>query len=309
MQEVDKTCTISLEGVSKSFSEHHVLKGVDLQVHEGQILGLLGRNGAGKSTLINIMCGMLAADAGKVAVCGRNPAKQPVGRLVGYAPQDIGVYPDLSVRQNLVHYGAIAGLSRRKAITRATAVMELLGLEEQEAQNARSLSGGQRRRLHAGMAIIHEPRVVFMDEPTVGADVEARSELLRAVKLLAKEGTTVIYTSHYLNEFEELDADIAVLDGGRIVASGSLDQIVSMHAKTSVVVKFAGGNPAVPGWKAVERGLVPVGNVTDPGRAVAKLLADPAVAELKVDDIHIEKANLQSAYLAIVGDEDVKNAA
>lgn len=299
---------VLLEGVGRSFGEHHVLEGVDLQVRSGQVLGLLGRNGAGKSTLIAIMCGMLAADSGSVEVCGRNPLKQPVGGLVGCAPQDMGVYPDLTVRQNLVCFGAVEGLSRRAARKRAEEVMDLLGLAEQAGQSARSLSGGQRRRLHAGMAIMHEPRVVFMDEPTVGADVEARSKLLSAVHALADEGAAVIYTSHYLAEFEELGADIAVLDKGRIVANGTLDQVVRAHARASVVVRFAERAPQVDGWKATERGLEPLVEPVDPGHTIAGLLSDPAVAHLHIEDIRIEKADLQSAYLSIVG-EEAQNAA
>lgn len=309
MQTERKTPLIDLKGVSKSFGTHRVLESVDLKVHSGQVLGLLGRNGAGKSTLIDIMCGMLAADAGKVSICGCNPASRPARKLIGCAPQDIGVYPDLTVRQNLACYGAIEGLSRRKSLERAQEVMKLLGIEEQARQNARSLSGGQRRRLHAGMAIMHKPRVVFMDEPTVGADVEARSRLLKTVRALADEGAAVVYTSHYLAEFEELGADIAVLNDGRIVASGTLDGIVRKHARASVVVKFAGSSPAIPGWKAAAEGIQPVEEPTDPSRAIADLLANPAARGLKVDDIRIEKANLQSAYLAIIGEKEVDDAA
>lgn len=300
---------VNLQGVSKAFGEHHVLKGIDLQVHAGQVLGLLGKNGAGKSTLINIMCGMLPADAGRVLIGGRNPARQSVGKMIGCAPQDIGLYPDLSVRQNLTSYGTIEGLSLREAHTRALEVMELLGLKAQADQSARSLSGGQRRRLHAGMAIMHRPKVIFMDEPTVGADVEARSKLLKAVRTLADEGAAVIYTSHYLTEFEELNADIAILDSGHIVASGTLDEIIRGHARASVVVRFSGQTPAVSGWQATERGLEPVNEVIDPGHAIAALLADPAVHGLTVDDIRIEKADLQSAYLSIIENKENHHAA
>ena len=176
---------LRLRAVRKSYGDHEVLRGVDLDVARGQVLGLLGRNGAGKSTLIEIMCGLRSADSGTVSVCGADPAKERVGQHIGYAPQDLGVYPDLTVAQNLSFYGQLQGLSRKRARTRTAEVMELLGLEEQCSKRAKHLSGGQRRRLHAGMAIMHEPEVVFMDEPTVGADVEARSRILRAVRSLA----------------------------------------------------------------------------------------------------------------------------
>lgn len=209
--------------IRKSYGAHEVLRGVDLHVEPGQILGLLGRNGAGKSTLITILCGLRRADSGSISICGHRPSSAEAARLIGYAPQELGIYPDLSVAQNLAAFGELHGLGRRESASRAGEVMDLLGLAEKRGQRASHLSGGQQRRLHAGMAIMHRPRLVFMDEPTVGADVEARSRILRAVRRLADEGATVVYTSHYLAEFEELGSDIAILNEGRIVASGTLE--------------------------------------------------------------------------------------
>ena len=196
---------LDVREIRKSYGTHEVLRGVDLRVEPGQILGLLGRNGAGKSTLITILCGLRRADSGTTSICGHRPASADAARLIGYAPQELGIYPDLSVAQNLAAFGELHGLGRREAASRADEVMELLGLSEKRGQRASHLSGGQQRRLHAGMAIMHRPRLVFMDEPTVGADVEARSQILRAVRQLADEGAAVVYTSHYLAEFEELD--------------------------------------------------------------------------------------------------------
>ena len=186
--------TLEAQGIYKSYGTHKVLRGVDLRVEPGQILGLLGRNGAGKSTLITILCGLKRADSGSVRICGKNPAAHNIGQLLGYAPQDLGIYPDLSVAQNLTAFGELHGLGRREAVVRAGEVMDLLGLSEKRDQRASHLSGGQQRRLHAGMAIMHKPRLIFMDEPTVGADVEARSQILSAVRQLAEEGAAVVYT-------------------------------------------------------------------------------------------------------------------
>ena len=179
---------LEVREVRKSYGAHEVLRGVDLRVEPGQILGLLGRNGAGKSTLITILCGLRRADSGSISICGHRPASADAARSIGYAPQDLGIYPDLSVAQNLAAFGELNGLGRRESASRAGEVMDLLGLSEKSGQRASHLSGGQQRRLHAGMAIMHRPRLVFMDEPTVGADVEARSQILRAVRRLADEG-------------------------------------------------------------------------------------------------------------------------
>lgn len=194
---------LDARGIRKSYGAHEVLRGVDLRVEPGQILGLLGRNGAGKSTLITILCGLRRADSGTASICGAAPGSPEAARSIGYAPQELGIYPDLSVAQNLAAFGELHGLGRREAASRAGEVMDLLGLSEKRGQRASHLSGGQQRRLHAGMAIMHRPLLVFMDEPTVGADVEARSQILGAVRQLAQDGAAVVYTSHYLAEFEE----------------------------------------------------------------------------------------------------------
>ncbi len=294
---------VELQGMEKSYGGHRVLAGVDLALRPGALLGLLGKNGAGKSTLIGIACGLVRADAGRVRICGSDPARGGVGRLVGLAPQDIGVYPQLSVEQNLACLGAVQGLSRRDARGRAHEVMELLGLEGQARQRARDLSGGQRRRLHTGIALMHRPRVVFLDEPTVGADVAARRQILDAVRGLAANGTAVVYTTHYLGELEELGADIACLDGGRIVAQGPLAEIVDRYAAPSLRVAFEGGAlPNVDGWHAAGDHLEPDAPTPDPGAALARLLTDPAARGLALADARVVHANLETAYLNLVGE-------
>ncbi len=224
------------QNIHKTYGSNQVLRGVSLRVEPGQILGLLGRNGAGKSTLITIACSLRRADSGSVAICGVDPTQNNVGELIGYAPQELGIYPDLTVAQNLGYFGRLHGLGRRAAKARSEEVMEMLGLKEKAGQSAKHLSGGQQRRLHAGMAIMHRPKLIFMDEPTVGADVEARSQILDTVRHLAAEGAAVVYTSHYLAEFEELGADVAVLNQGRLAAQGSLEQIVATYGHIPVQV-------------------------------------------------------------------------
>ncbi len=299
---------LSLRAVRKSYGDHEVLRGVDLDVARGQVLGLLGRNGAGKSTLIEIMCGVRRADSGTVSVCGADPAKERVGEHIGYAPQDLGVYPGLTVAQNLSFYGQLEGVPRKRARARTAEVMELLGLEDQSSQRAEHLSGGQKRRLHAGMAIMHQPEVVFMDEPTVGADVEARSRILRAVRSLAEAGAAVVYTSHYLAEFEELNADIAILDGGRVVVADTLDRVVAEHARASIALKFAHTPPPLNGWSTEDGWLRREGDIPNPGALIAEALVSPALRERRLEDVRINQAGLQSAYLAIVGEEEHDNA-
>ena len=269
---------LEARGIRKSYGTHEVLRGVDLRVEPGQILGLLGRNGAGKSTLITILCGLRQADSGTASICGHRPSSVEAARLIGYAPQELGIYPDLSVAQNLAAFGELNGLTRRESASRASEVMDLLGLTEKRGQRASHLSGGQQRRLHAGMAIMHCPRLVFMDEPTVGADVEARSQILRAVRQLADEGAAVVYTSHYLAEFEELGSD------------GTLE--------------FDRPVPSIDGWSADGRILRHIGDEADPGSRIGEALASPALAAAHLTDVRITQASLHNAYLQIIKESD-----
>lgn len=295
---------LDARGIRKSYGTHEVLRGVDLRVEPGQILGLLGRNGAGKSTLITILCGLRRADSGTASICGHSPASAEAARLIGYAPQELGIYPDLNVAQNLAAFGELHGLGRREAASRAGEVMELLGLTEKRGQRASHLSGGQQRRLHAGMAIMHRPRLVYMDEPTVGADVEARSQILRAVRQLADDGAAVVYTSHYLAEFEELGSDIAILNEGRIVASGTLEEIVSHHARAEVTLEFDRPIPSIDGWSADDRRLQLIGDEADPGSRIGEALASPALEGAHLTDVRIMQASLHNAYLQIIKESD-----
>ena len=295
---------LDVREIRKSYGTHEVLRGVDLRVESGQVLGLLGRNGAGKSTLITILCGLRRADSGTASICGHRPASADAARLIGYAPQELGIYPDLSVAQNLAAFGELHGLGRREAASRAGEVMELLGLSEKRGQRASHLSGGQQRRLHAGMAIMHRPRLVFMDEPTVGADVEARSQILRTVRQLADDGAAVVYTSHYLAEFEELGSDIAILNEGRIVASGTLEEIVSHHARAEVTLEFDRPIPSIDGWSADDRRLQLIGDEADPGSRIGEALASPALEGARLTDVRITQASLHNAYLQIIKESD-----
>ena len=298
------TPALDAQGIHKSYGTHEVLRGVDLRVEPGQILGLLGRNGAGKSTLITILCGLRRADSGTANICGHRPASVEAARLIGYVPQELGIYPDLSVAQNLAAFGELNGLERREAASRAGEVMELLGLTEKRGQRASHLSGGQQRRLHAGMAVMHRPRLVFMDEPTVGADVEARSQILCAVRQLADEGAAVVYTSHYLAEFEELGSDIAILNEGCIVASGTLEEIVSHHARAEVTLEFDRPVASFDGWSADGRTLRHIGDEADPGSRIGEALASPALQGARLMDVRITQSSLHNAYLQIIKESD-----
>ena len=291
---------IVINNLTKSYGDIPVLQGINLEVKPGKILGILGRNGAGKSTLINIMCGLLRATSGELKIWGINPTKHPVGKYIGYAPQDISVYPHLTVEQNLRSIGEIQGTAHKQS----QHIMELLGLRDKTQQSAVNLSGGQKRRLHTAMALMHNPKIAFLDEPTVGADVEARNQILKTVKILASKGTTIIYTSHYLTEFEQLGADIAVLNAGKITVNDSLHNVISRYSEPTIRVFCA--NPrqyTLTGWKSHDDYLELDHPVTDQGAAIAQLLSTPEMADALISNIEIVRPSLENAYLNIVNKE------
>ena len=190
------------------------------------MLALLGPNGAGKSTLVWIASGLLKPDAGSVQVSGRP----------GLAPQEIGIYPSLTVRENLWAFAEIHGVGRR-----AERLLEPFVLTALADRPAGRLSGGEQRRLHTAIALVHRPRVVLLDEPTAGADTQTRAAILDAVRGLAAEGTAVVYTTHYLPEVEALGAGVALLEAGRIIASGTVAELVARHAESVLEVVFTDG--------------------------------------------------------------------
>lgn len=219
------------EGLAKAYDDVVALRSADLRVDAGQIVTLLGRNGAGKSTMLSIIAGLLKPDGGRVSVDGVDALADPerAAQLIGIAPQETGIYPILTVRQNLEFFAELSGLTRSKRSRRAIEVAEQLGLTKLLDRRGGQLSGGEARRLHTACALVHTPGLLMLDEPTVGADVTTRAQLIDAVRDLASGGAAVVYTTHYLPEVEALDADIVIIDEGEIKASGTRESLLAEH--------------------------------------------------------------------------------
>jgi ABC-2 type transport system ATP-binding protein len=231
-----------------------------------------------------------------------NTSDSAFGLRVGLAPQRLGIYPQLTVRQNLTSTAMLHGYSKRQSLKATDEVIEMLGLADQCTVRAEHLSGGQQRRLHTGMALVHHPSVLFLDEATVGADVEARADILATVKRLASEGTAVVYTTHYLEEVESLQADVAFLVEGSIADHGSLQSMIAAHATPSIQVTFAcDRQPLANGWIAVNGHLEPQQPINEAGRALAELLGQPSTAGLQLKDVEVIHADINNAYLNVVG--------
>jgi len=224
------------EQLRKRYGDVVALEGVDLEIAAGEVVALLGPNGAGKTTLVSIAATLRRPDAGRVAVDGVDVVRLPrlARARLGLVPQELGVYPTLSVRDNLRLFGELGGLRGAELARRLAGVAELLALERLLDRPARTLSGGEARRLHTAMGVMRTVPLLLLDEPTAGADPETRLRLLALVRALAADGTGVCYTTHYLPEVDQLGASVAILDAGRIVARGSLDALVRAHGAGKV---------------------------------------------------------------------------
>jgi len=208
------------------------VNGLDFSVGEGEIFGLLGPNGAGKTTAISIICTLLRQDSGRVLICGEDTALKPSGirSRFGLAPQDIALYPSLSARENLCYFGRLYGLTGRALASRIEQCLELVGLAEHADRRVDAFSGGMKRRANLAAAILHTPRLLVLDEPTVGIDAQSRNMILENLKGLRDAGMTILYTTHYMEEAQQLCSRVAIMDRGSIIATGAPEALVSQVA-------------------------------------------------------------------------------
>jgi ABC-2 type transport system ATP-binding protein len=224
----DRMAGLRLRGVWKSYGVTAALRDVDLTLSEGEVLAVVGANGAGKSTLVSIAAGLLRPDAGQVWVLGAAAGRRRLE--VGFVPQALGIYPSVRVRDNLALFGELAGLRGHGLARRSAEVAEVMGLTGLLGRRAGSLSGGEQRRLHVALALVHRPRLLLLDEPSTSLDVDSTLALLELVGNLAADGASVCYATNQLAEVEALGRSVAILDGGRVVAHGSLASILQAHA-------------------------------------------------------------------------------
>ncbi|NBC96386.1 MAG: ATP-binding cassette domain-containing protein [Deinococcus-Thermus bacterium] len=215
-------------GLTKRFGRTLAVDDVGFHVAPGEAYGLLGPNGAGKTTTISMSCGLLEADAGEVTLDGVRLADAPtrVKAGIGYVPQEIALYPDLSARENLTFFGRLYGMGGVELRARVGEVLELVELEDRADERLDTYSGGMKRRINIAAGLLHRPKLLVLDEPTVGVDPQSRNAILERVAQLNREGMALLYTSHYMEEVERLCDRIGIMDGGRMIAEGSRRELV-----------------------------------------------------------------------------------
>lgn len=220
---------IEIKNVTKRYNDKLAVDNLSININERELFGLLGPNGAGKSTLISMICGLISFDRGDIFVGGNSIKKDPikVKKLIGYVPQEISLLQGLSIIDNLQYFGRMCGLKGTKLKEKINETLELIELSDRKKDKVNKLSGGMKRRLNIGCAILHEPKILIMDEPTVGIDPQSRNQILEFIKKINKEkNTTIIYTSHYMEEIEALCDNLVIMDMGKDLVKGSKNEIL-----------------------------------------------------------------------------------
>lgn len=219
---------ILMENVIKRYGETLALDHLNMEVDKGQIIGLLGPNGAGKTTTIKALIGLTPIDDGRIEVFGieQDGKNRDIRRRLGLVTQEVTIYEDLTTRENLMFFGSLYGLDKDVLVKRLQEVAELIGLEKHLHARPKTFSGGMKRRLNIGCALLHDPELLIMDEPTVGIDPQSRNHILEFVRRIAKAGTTILYTSHYIEEVQAISDRVLIMDQGHIIAQGTTRELI-----------------------------------------------------------------------------------
>jgi ABC-2 type transport system ATP-binding protein len=303
---------IHVAALDKRFDQIHAVKGIHFDVRRGEIFSLLGPNGAGKSTTISMICGLLRPTGGDATIMGRSIGRQPQAAkaAIGVVPQDIAVYEDLTARENLEFWGKMYGLRGPALARRVDQVLDLIGLAERQKERVGKYSGGMKRRVNIGVALLHEPAVIIMDEPTVGIDPQSRRHILDGVKTLHNGGVTVLYTTHYMEEAQELSDHIAIMDQGEIIACGTHEELVRIVGEQDRI-DLQLDRPApevVAEWQdvpAVQRVTSENGAVTvlapDSNQVLPHLFERANEHRVRITNVAIQEPNLETVFLHLTG--------
>ncbi len=303
---------IEVLGLKKSFGENHAVQGVSFRVERGEIFSLLGPNGAGKTTTISMLSCLLRPNEGDAKIMGHSISTDSTGvkSALGVVPQDLALYEDLTARENLIFWGKMYGLRGSPLKTRVDEVLDVIGLRDRANERVGKYSGGMKRRVNIGVALLHKPKVIYMDEPTVGIDPQSRRNILDSVVLLKNEGMTVLYTTHYMEEAQELSNHIGIMDHGKLIAHGTHDELVKMVGQQTRIDLTINGDAAtvIAEWGKVEG----VSRVTLNGELISVLVQDsnltlPHLFEAatkhsaRITSVNINEPNLEAVFLHLTG--------
>ena len=303
---------IEVQNLKKNFGDLQAVRDVSFAVQAGEIFSLLGPNGAGKSTIISILSGLLQPTAGEARLMGHSLRSDgdAAKAALGVVPQDIALYPDLSARENLVFWGKMYGLRGAPLKQRVDEVLDIIGLTDRQKGRVGTFSGGMKRRVNLGVALLHKPQVVIMDEPTVGIDPQSRRHILDNVQELNRQGMTVLYTTHYMEEAAELSHHIAIMDQGQIIACGTHAELITLVGELDRLVLTLNTEAdqigetlrTVEGVRKADRqdGTL-ILLVDDSNLVLPRLFEAAARSHTRITSVEIHEPNLEAVFLHLTG--------
>jgi len=305
---------LEVDNLVKKFGDFAAVKGVSFFVAEGEIFSLLGPNGAGKTTTISMLSTLYESTSGDATVGGHSVTREPmaVRKLIGVVPQDLALYDDLTARENLNFWGQMYGLTSAILKTRIAEVLDLIGLSDRANQRVKTYSGGMKRRVNIGVGLLHRPRLLFMDEPTVGIDPQSRRAILDSVKELNRAGMTVLYTTHYMEEAQELSDRVGIIDHGELIALGTKAELTHQVGESdALLLHLAEGEDPTALAAAVRKipGVLKA-DVSDHTLTIlapeAEEIMAPVIGKaneinIKIRSVEIQEPNLEAVFLHLTG--------
>ena len=305
---------VEVKNLVRKFGDNTAVADISFTIEEGEVFSLLGPNGAGKTTTISMLSCLLAPTAGDATVGGYSVTSQPlqVKNVIGVVPQEIALYDDLTALENLMFWGRMYGMGGATLKQRVTEVLEQVGLADRAKERVKTYSGGMKRRINIGVGLLHRPRLLFMDEPTVGIDPQSRRNILDSVKELNRQGMTVLYTTHYMEEAEELSDRVGIIDHGKLIALGTQRELTKLVGEMDTLRLHLNDGDDVALLADGLRSLPEVLQATTLDHQIALIVPDaqealpPALSKsmdlgYKVRSVDIEEPNLEAVFLHLTG--------
>lgn len=302
---------IEVKNLEKSYKNKQVIHGISFSIYQGEILCLLGPNGASKSTTINILCGALGFDRGEVTCKGDSIDRnlQAFKQQLGVVPQDLALYEDLTAEKNVQFFASLYGLKGKELEAGVTFALNSVGLTSHRKEKVATFSGGMKRRLNIACAIAHRPALLIMDEPTVGIDPQSRNHILTSIKNMQLKGMTVLYTTHYMEEVEEISSRIIIMDHGRIIAEGTKEALKEKNDERKITIEISDSNDIsldtfyqIEGVKEVtlnkdELRITSIKGIENLDHIIGKLIS----LQQKIQNVFVQEANLETIFLDLTG--------
>jgi ABC-2 type transport system ATP-binding protein len=274
---------IQLNNITKRFGKKTVVNDLSIDIQRGELFGLLGPNGAGKTTTINMIIGSLLPDEGTVQIDSGTPQDEAIKKMIGIVPQSLAVYENLTAHENLSFFGKLYGMRGHELSESIRKVLGVVNLGDRAKDRVKTYSGGMKRRLNIAMALLHRPSLLILDEPTVGVDPQSRNAIFDTLRKLKEEGCTILLTSHYLEEAQQLCDSVAIMDEGKLVAKGSVDELIALHGGESILTVVTS-----KGKSKIE--------TREPVQEIIRINSEEQIISLKM-----ESPNLEKAFLNITG--------